>query len=388
MANAAAGELPVARPRFWFLDNLKVLLTVLVILHHVGQAYGPTGGFWYISNPDRWPYLGFFFWFNASFFMGLFFFISAYFMPGSYDRKGAGAFLKDRVPRFLVPLLIFALLIHPVMSYVSYIGWRGGNGGFFDYVAQIYFGLGPKPAGWASHWPDFNFGHLWFIEHLLVYALVYAGWRKWTGRPAPVPRQDAAPGDLALFIYAVLLAGASGLIRFPYGVDHWVAFLGFIQMEPAHIPQYLSLFVFGTMAHRRGWLTTMPAARGYRWLGIGLAFAAVTFSLRFFAGLSYDQMDVWVTFAESFLCVGMVVGLPVLFRERWNCVTPRWQRWGENAFAAYLVHFPLVMASQYAVSFIPSGAALRFLMAGVLSVVASFSLAHWLRQIHGARAFL
>ena len=30
--------------RLYFLDNLRIALTILVIAHHVGQAYGPTGG--------------------------------------------------------------------------------------------------------------------------------------------------------------------------------------------------------------------------------------------------------------------------------------------------------------------------------------------------------
>jgi peptidoglycan/LPS O-acetylase OafA/YrhL len=35
----------------YFLDNLRVALIVLVIAHHVGQAYGPTGGSWPIQVP-------------------------------------------------------------------------------------------------------------------------------------------------------------------------------------------------------------------------------------------------------------------------------------------------------------------------------------------------
>ena len=31
--------------RLYYLDNLKVCLTVLVIMHHAGQAYG-NGGDW------------------------------------------------------------------------------------------------------------------------------------------------------------------------------------------------------------------------------------------------------------------------------------------------------------------------------------------------------
>ena len=35
-----------------YLDNLKVFLTVLVIFHHAGQAYGDGGGWAYTpSNP-------------------------------------------------------------------------------------------------------------------------------------------------------------------------------------------------------------------------------------------------------------------------------------------------------------------------------------------------
>ena len=30
--------------RLYYLDNLKVCLTVLVIMHHAGQAYGNGGG--------------------------------------------------------------------------------------------------------------------------------------------------------------------------------------------------------------------------------------------------------------------------------------------------------------------------------------------------------
>ncbi len=38
--------------RQYYLDNLKVWLTVLVIFHHAGQAYGTGGGWAYTpSNP-------------------------------------------------------------------------------------------------------------------------------------------------------------------------------------------------------------------------------------------------------------------------------------------------------------------------------------------------
>ena len=36
--------------RLYFLDYLRVALTMLVIAHHVAQTYGPTGGDWPVKG--------------------------------------------------------------------------------------------------------------------------------------------------------------------------------------------------------------------------------------------------------------------------------------------------------------------------------------------------
>ena len=63
----------MSKKRLLYLDNLKVCLTVLVIFHHAGQAYGD-GGDWayHPSNPAEFmPWIWHFFSVNAAFFMGL-----------------------------------------------------------------------------------------------------------------------------------------------------------------------------------------------------------------------------------------------------------------------------------------------------------------------------
>ena len=94
--------------RLFFADKLKTALTMLVIAHHAGQPYGPTGGSWPVSNAVQSPLLGPFFAVNAAFFMGLFFLLSGYFVPGSYRKKGGGAFFKGRLIRLGIPTVIFA----------------------------------------------------------------------------------------------------------------------------------------------------------------------------------------------------------------------------------------------------------------------------------------
>ena len=57
--------------RLYYLDNLKVCLTVLVIMHHAGLAYGNGGGWAYTpSNPAEFmPWIWHFFSTNSAFFM-------------------------------------------------------------------------------------------------------------------------------------------------------------------------------------------------------------------------------------------------------------------------------------------------------------------------------
>lgn len=361
-------------------------LTFLVIAHHAGQAYGATGGFWAYENPERWPYLGFLFWVNSSFFMGVFFFISACFLPGSYERKGGAAFLKDRAIRFGIPLVIFVLLVNPVLMYVSYTNFRGGTLPFPAYLTRIYFGTAPKPAGFIGPiWPDINFGHLWFVEHLLVYAVVYAVWRLVRRRPAtpgPVQGGGDAPGDLAILGYAVALTLVTLLVRTWYPIDKWVGVLGFIMAEPAHLPQYVSLFVLGTVAMRRGWLQAMPKARGMRWLSVGIGAIVAGALVRYrIVPLSPEARGIFMVTAECFMATGLLVGLCTLFRERFNTPAPFWQMLGNDAYGAYLVHVPLVVVLQYATAGMPAGPVPKFLLVTLSGIPLSFMVSHWLRRM-------
>ena len=39
--------------RLHFIDNMRVGLITLVVAHHAGQPYGPTGGQWPLFSHDR-----------------------------------------------------------------------------------------------------------------------------------------------------------------------------------------------------------------------------------------------------------------------------------------------------------------------------------------------
>jgi peptidoglycan/LPS O-acetylase OafA/YrhL len=378
-----------------YVDALRVVLIMLVVAHHSVEAYVK-------AHPPEIPlpdpplvrasvFLGV----NAAFFMGLFFFLAGYFTPSAFDRKGTAHFLRDRGRRLGLPLLFGTFAIVPIMGWahlaldpatppVSYWTYLTkyfvpqGQGPFHRY----FFGDVPKPGFWPEGelWPPFNFGHLWFLEHLLVYALLYAALRAFI----PADRGSAArnpPTHGIIAAYAVLLAAATFVIRIWYPQDRWIGFLGFIQMEPAHIPQYASLFVIGLLAGPRRWIETMPTQRGLAWLAVGVALAALAYLWAAFATTGGPDSRSWFICAwEAFLCVGFCVGLPVLFRELAIGTGRVWSVLAANVLAVYVFHMPIVMLLQWSLIGAPGPKWLRLIVTVIAAIVGSFAFTNFVIQ--------
>jgi len=388
----APEAMPRRQSRIAFADALRVFLIILVIAHHSLEAYAtPHPSEVPLPDPPI-PRIWAFLWVNAAFFMGVFFFLAGYFTTGAADRKGSAAFLGDRFLRLGLPLVLGTVLIVPLAGW-SHVAMDPAMPpiGYWTYVTHDFFGHGSRPAAWPAgeRWPTFNFGHLWFLEHLLVYALIYAG-----VRALLPPRRDTAggspPSNAAIAAYAVLLSAATFVIRIWYPQDRWIGFLGIIQMEPAHIAQYASLFAIGVYAGPRRWMETMPTRRGMAWLAVGVILALAAYLLVGTGVIVRNTSRAWwVCTAESFLCAGLCVGLPVLFRELALGTGRLWRMLAANVFAVYVFHFPIVMLLQWALIDAPAPKWLRLLATIAGAVVASFAFTNWviLRLPYARRVF-
>jgi fucose 4-O-acetylase-like acetyltransferase len=133
------------RPRLFYIDNLRILLTILVIMHHLAIGYGAPGD--WIYN-ERGPMsdvstilMTLFLALNQSFFMGVFFMVSSYFSPGSIDRRGSKAFLLDRLKRLGIPLIFYVFVINPLTLYPVERLFGGYTGTLWNYFVQTIFDL-------------------------------------------------------------------------------------------------------------------------------------------------------------------------------------------------------------------------------------------------------
>jgi glucan biosynthesis protein C len=215
--------------RLYFIDNLRVRIIILVVAHHAGQTFGPTGGFWVVYDTERIGMLGPFFYVNASFFMGLLFFISGYFSACSCDRKGAVRFLRTRLRRIGIPLLFFALAVNLPVSHSA----TGVQLTFFQYVTS--------PHLWVWR---LLYSHLWFLGHLIVYACGYTTIRLLFSHDSTNNAvRGGVPRHRSIMIYVISLGIVSSIVRIWFPQDRWVVLL--VPWEFAHLVIGLQKAVIG-----------------------------------------------------------------------------------------------------------------------------------------------
>jgi peptidoglycan/LPS O-acetylase OafA/YrhL len=228
--------------------------------------------------------------------------------------------------------------------------------------------------------------HLWFVESLLVFCLVYALIRHWV---SPVNKPcSSRPTITGLLIVALLMGIGSYFIRQVSPQDHWIWPFGIIPlpMEPAHYLQYVIMFVLGILACRFQWLDKMSNGTGLRALLIGIALAAGNY-LR--DGGPWNTF-VWQWFGiyESLMCIFISFGLLWLFRQFVSGTSRFWQWCAAQSYGAYLFHLLLMIGLQNAVDGIWMGVFGKFLFIGVVTTILSYVLTWLVRMIPGVKRVL
>ena len=366
------GPISAVKTRFEFVDNLRWVMIVLVVSMHAAVTYSHVGSWYFMEDPkpELPTFLAFATYqvFLQAFFMGLLFLIAGYFVPRAYDQKGFWKFLRDRAIRLGIPSVLFMLFIQPVTVY-----WLLRD--FADHS---------RPALGRAYWPYLSSGRvlsgsgpMWFTVALLVFSLVYGIVRLLRPKAPAGDSESPLPGHAQVVGLAILIALSTFLVRIvqPMGTS-------VLNMQLCFFSQYIFLFAVGIYAGRRNWLVRIPYAFGMRWLRLALVVGSLVWALLGFAimsthsdaklsgGISWQSAA--LCFWESFFCVGVCLGLIVLFREKFNR-QGRIARWlSDNCFAVYFFHTPLLIAVTLVLRDLVAPKPIKFLMATILGVAVSY----------------
>jgi glucan biosynthesis protein C len=366
----------MSNKRLFFVDNLRVLLTVMVIVFHLAITYGAPIGDWQYKEGQAGAIESIFYTtfiaVSQAFFMGFFFLISGYFTPGSFDRKGAGTFLRDRLLRLGAPLLFYVIFIDPIIGYVLALS-RGFTKSFLDFIVfriGNYDGLGSGP--------------LWFLEALLIFAFVYALLRR-LGIGTGV--ESKFPGNNTIAFFALALGAVSFVVRiwFPLGYNFTL-----LNLQIPFFPQYIALFAAGLAAYRGKWFTQIPKEAGRMWARVAvvlIAFFPILLVLgapdgdptRFAGGLNWQAFTLatW----EQLTCVAFIIALTVLFRERYNGQGMLAKSMSESAYTAYIIHAPVIIFLALGLREVQLPLLLKWVFVSGLAVPLCFTFSYYIRRL-------
>lgn len=376
---------PAARPwqrspgRLLYADNLRVALTVLVVLHHCAVTYGSIP-LWYHTEPAQDPTgaaLDLMVVLDQAFFMGLFFLLSGFFVPGSLERKGGRRFLRDRLVRLGVPLLLFLFLLRPAAT----------AGMYLDQFADLPY--------WFFYIVSWDPGPMWFVETLLVFCLAYVlvrrlrrpsatagpGCADALGRPGP----GAFPGPAAVAAFTAVLAAATWTWRIAVPTGSFWPVVGL--PTPSFLPQYALMFAVGAAAARRGWLDRVPNGAG--WGGLAASASALLLLPAYLAApmdpapFSPDAL-VGPVF-ESVFAVGAALSLLWLFQRCLDHQGPFGRFLSANAYGVYFLHPVVLVGVGIALSGLQAPALAKFAALAAVALPVCWAAAHGLRSLPGAR---
>jgi hypothetical protein len=370
--------------RLFFIDHMRVFLTILVVLHHVAMVYGGIQPFYYLETPASllaflMPMI--FVLLNQGWFMGAFFLLAGYFTPGSYDRKGIGSFLKDRLIRLGIPMLFFYFVLSPLSG-----------------IGYFLMGSDLSSVPWQAFWeayPDLaGLGPLWFVALLLIFSFGYAGWRLlMKNRESAQQSKASFPGYLKIGLFVLALALVTYLVRIYIPIGKSI--LDFPTL--AYLPQYLSFFVIGAFASHRDWFRSLPGRKGVVGFIVAMVATLTLFALGFISflkaidtgvaqippfGFGTWQSAVYALW-DSVFSVGMSLAALTFFRRFFNKESRIGSFLAQQSYAVYIIHIPIVVFIAYGMRNIMVGSLLKFGLASLVILPICFIAAAMLRKIPG-----
>jgi hypothetical protein len=369
---ALSGQCHSPKIHLDFVDNLRWLMIVLVISMHAAVTYSHVGSWYFMEEPKPGLLLLVLFAtyqiFLQAFFMGLLFLIAGYFVPAAFESKGFGKFARDRAVRLGLPALFYMLVIHPLTVY---------------WLIRDFSDLS-RPPLMRAYWPYLSHGRflsgsgpMWFTLALLLFSLGYGLVGILRRTPYQVQPEAALPSHRQVLGLALVMGLCTFLVRTvqPMGTS-------VLNMQLCYFSQYILLFMVGIRAWRRNWLLRLPYSFGMRWLKLSLLLGSLVWLILVVALFwthteaklsgGWTWQSATLSFWESFFCVGICLGLIVLFREKFNRkgAAARWL--SDNCFSVYLFHAPLLIAVTLSMRPFEAPKPVKFLGATACATVVTF----------------
>ncbi len=386
VASTSTASTRTASARVAFLDHIRYLMVVLVVITHSVAAYS--------TVTPHWPHHDTIF-LAADvirelidvFAMPVLFFVAGYFALRSLEKKGTRAFLKDKVLRLLVPWALAVLVFMPLVLYSkgdpavrpfsSY--WPSYLGGFGTQLSILL--------------PESNQSVYWFVSLLfavfVLFAVAHAATRRWHTRH-PLSSVEASSSSsllMPLVIFGVLTSLAYFVSLLLAPDTAWLVLGPFLQFEPTRLVLFIGYFALGVYAQSHGWFAGGKSLGHLAVWGPLTALLAVAYLVvgqPLFAdptGTTQMPVGLLLTFAfvRSFLLLSVLVTLASAGTRYWARSSGLDRQLSDTSYNVYLTHFWFVVVLQEELLAWTGGSSeAKFAIVFLAALGLSYAISRWI----------
>ena len=372
--------------RLLYIDNLRIILVVLVVLAHVAITYGPVG-FWYYyerTELNSTYVLAFFVSLMQAFLIGLFFMISAFFTPSALNKKGPKNFFIDRIKRLGIPLLFYIFVIAPSILYLDNLIIKGERANYFIFYYENVLKKG-----------IIDVGPLWFLQVLLFFSILYAIFNEVIIRLLKDKRQLILkfPSNKNIFIAILILAFVTFLVRLQFPISATTSHLNF-----GLAPQYIFLFGLGILAFNNNWFEAITVKKAKFWFSI--AMVAILFwplfiffgrspglSIEIFAGGLNWQSFIYASW-EAVLSISLSICFIYLFRKKFNHQTKLFKEISKSTYSVFIIHSIVIVLLSYLLKDMMFHPLVKFAIVALVGLALCFLISFYITRVRFLKKIL
>ncbi len=328
--------------RVHYIDNLRWICVSLLVIYHAAMAYNTWGELNYIHFGAVKP-LAAIVVLISPWFMPLMFLLAGISASYSLKKRGYGKFILERFTRLGIPLVIGLIINAPVLSYIADISRHKFQGNFIQHYV-VYFSRFTDLTGYDG---GFTFGHLWFLLVLIVVSLV----------SCIAIRFIPADNKTAVKITGIVLAIGA------------VASFDFKTFGKPLIT-YLCCYLLGYFIFSNQDFIKKLSSLKWEFIAVFVTAALTNALLYVFVGTVVILSN--VCNYTSFICG--VIALMIIGREYLDFEGMKTAGFPKLSYSFYIVHFPVVVLSQYFLNLTRMNTVLNFFLTVVISYPVTYLL--------------
>lgn len=356
--------------RIYFLDNLRNLMILLVLIFHSGASYGSLIAFWPFHDPNWTEFVDIFLILCDVFVMSILFFIAGHFALPSLQKKGGRGFLVSKFKRLGIPWLIVTILVLPVLDYIHHftqskaleISPRNYGTHWWLSINKIAeFNIGPmRMSEYLDMTEHFYQRYMWFLSLLLLFFVFFwllsSAWERWgwiLKRPVQEKKNSnrlnyhvlAWVGLLSILLFALVKFTLSSPANpFDFG---WISLGNLLQFETAKLAFYIPCFCLGIYTYSKKWFTNGKDL-GQPWIWGLICFFLMAVNMAIGRNMT-REVEPSIGLKSAFVVLYPLWTLSFLYMftafasRRWKRATPLSRELAANSYNMYLVHYVFVM---------------------------------------------